>query len=81
MNGNNEMNMELPEKQIDAIENSEWIKTGPKDFNDYFVKDQVNDMLTFTIHYCNDINSASRKFNEAVKFEQSVKWKKMKCFN
>ena len=70
-----EMNIHLPEEQIEVIENSERIKTCPKDLNDYYVNDKVNDVLTYTIDYCYPTKAVPRMYEEAVKCEQSVKWK------
>ena len=43
--------MQLTEEQIEVMENCERIKTRLKHLSDYYVNDEVNDILDYTIDY------------------------------
>ena len=62
------------EEQIEVIENSERIKTHLKHLGDYYVNDEENHMLNFSIEYCYPIKVVPRMYEEAIKSEQSIKW-------
>ena len=69
------MNIQLPDEQIEIVENSERIKTHPIHFSGYYVNDEVNAMLNYSIDYCYHIKAVRITYEEAIKCEQSVKWK------
>ena len=63
---NDKMNKQLPEEQIEVIENGERIITHLKNLSDYYVNDEISDMLNYTIHYSYHRKSVPRKNEEAI---------------
>lgn len=47
----------------------------PKHLDDYFVNDEVDDFLQYTVHYCYNVNNVPKTYNEAITSESSEEWK------
>ena len=71
----NEINMEIPKPTLEVTENSQRTKTRLKHLRDYYVNDEVNDILNHTKDYCYYIISIPKTYNETIQSEESAKWK------
>ena len=67
--------MHLPEERIKRDEICEWIKTRPNHLSDYYINDEENDMLNYTIDYSFQMKAITRTYEESLTSEQSVKWR------
>ena len=75
MTKNDEINMEIPKPTLEVTENSQRTKTRLKHLRDYYVNDEINDILNHTKDYCYDIKSIPKTYNEVIQSEESAKWK------
>ena len=70
-----EINTQISKPTLKVTENSQRTKTRPIHFRDYFINDEVNDILNHTKDYCYYIKFIPKTYNEAIQSEESIKWK------
>ena len=67
---NDEINTQIPKPTLDVTDNSKRTKTRLKHSRDYYVNDEVNDILNYTKDYCYYIKSIPKTYNEAIQSEE-----------